>query len=144
MHGDNDFSSMEFLDLLIHFTLNPEKNDIETIKNEEAAKIKSLLNEESLKLRGIIQQQLLSACTKNEAELLICNYHISFTTMLGQAFDDLENLPVKKGPVIEIIQLVIQFIEDLISLIESRFVMYLSLDENVPKTYFRLRKKNFH
>lgn len=98
VRGDNDISSFAFLDLLIHFTLNPEKNDIETIKNDEAVKIKSLLNEETLKLRSIIQQQLLSACTKNEAELIIGNYHTSFTSMLGRQLRIWKIFQVKKSP----------------------------------------------
>lgn len=131
----------EWLDLLVHFTLNPEKHFVDSITCEDDEQIEDLLRKETLKLRRLIQQQVFSAHTKSEAELFVRNCHVSITMMLGQSFENLENISNPQSPAARITKLLIQHFEELISLIEGRFAMYLSLDEYVPKTYFQLAQK---
>lgn len=133
--------TLEWLDLLVHFTLNPEKHFVETIPKQEVVSIKTRLTNEFLKIRKLIQQQMFSARSQNEAELLIRNYHSALTIMLSQSFSNIENISVKNESAYSINRDLLQFLEDLISMVENRFSMYMSMDEYVPKTYFRLTQK---
>jgi hypothetical protein len=137
----NEGDVVEWLNMLVYYTLNPEKNFVESITIQEREAISSRLERELLKMRGIIPKQLMFSKTKEEAELLIRNYHLTLSILLSQSFSNLKKSYQKKGPVCSILTLLIRQFEELVLMIENRFSVYLSMDEYVSQTYFHLVQK---
>lgn len=137
----NEGDLVEWLNMLVYYTLNPEKNFVESITIQERENISSRLKIELLKMHGIIPKQLMFSKTKEEAELLIRNYHLTLSILLSQSFSNLKKSSQKKGSVCSILDLLIRQLEELVLMVETRFSVYLSMDEYVPQTYFHLVQK---
>ena len=133
--------SMEWLDILVHFTLNPEKHFVETMSADDGVCIKKQLSDELIRTRRLIQQQMFSIHSKTKAEMLVRNYHSTLTTMLSKSVANLENLPEKSEVAGAIIIDILKFLEELVSMVESQYAIYMSMDEYVPTSYFRLAQK---
>lgn len=132
---------LEWLDELVYYTLNPDGGVVGTISRREEESICNRIKAESLKVHAVIQKHLMSSQTKEEAELLITNYHLMLYGFLDQSFLNLKKLTRKKGSVYNILILMIRHIEELLSRIESNFSLYLSMDEYVPRGYFHRVQK---
>ncbi|HRP37582.1 MAG TPA: hypothetical protein PLS50_07280 [Candidatus Dojkabacteria bacterium] len=137
----NEGDLVEWLNMLVYYTLNPEKIFVESITIQEWKNISSHLERELIKLRGVIPKQLMFSKTKEEAEVLIRNYHLTLSILLSQSISNLKKSSQKKGLVCSVLTLLIHQLEELVLMIENRFSVYLSMDEYVPQTYFHLVQK---
>lgn len=133
--------ALEWLDILVNFTLNPQNRNAEEIADQDEINILERLQQEALKIRSIIQKQMFCVQSKAEAELLIRNYFTTLTILSGQAFSNLENISAGKSHAHRIVTELLQLLEELISFIDTWFSAYLSRNEYVSRTYFRLAQK---
>ncbi|HRO46322.1 hypothetical protein [Agriterribacter sp.] len=133
--------ALEWLDILVNFTLNPQNRYPDEISDQDEIRILDRLGEEALKIRSLVQKQMFCVQSKAEAELLIRNYHTTLTILSGQTFSNLENISPGKSNAHRIVTELLQLLEELISFIETRFSAYLSRNEYVSRTYFRLVQK---
>lgn len=132
---------LEWLDMLVYYILNPERNLNKSIGRREEESICSRVKTESLKIHSVIQKGIVYSRTREEAELLVRNYHLMLSVFLSKSFSNVKKLPTKRGSVYNILILLIRHVEELLSMIENSFSVYLSMDEYVPCTYFQLVQK---
>lgn len=141
LNESGDSYSFEWINLLVLFTLNPEKNLVEAISAKDEAEVKKHLTEESIKLCSAIQHELFLIRSKKEGQLLVGNYHGMLTAMVSQSYSNLKNLPKRNCSAYAILKTILKFLEEMISMIEHRFFTYMSMNELVPETYFRFAQK---
>lgn len=132
---------LEWLDLLITLTLNPEKTDISAITGEQSAIIRQRIRKENLQLQSFIRNQVFLMTREDEIELLVRQYHSSLIALLDRTLENQKNAAFRRSDLKEVIKDVISCLDELLSFVEARFPAYLSLSERVPPTYLSISKK---
>lgn len=132
---------LEWLDLLITVTLNPEKTDVASITDEQLGNIINRLSEENLRLQSLIKSQVFSISKESKISLLIKLYHSSLISLLDQTLENQETAASKKVSLKNVYKVLVSNIDELLSFIETRFSANLSLEECVPKTYLAVTRK---
>ncbi|WP_373060036.1 hypothetical protein [Zunongwangia sp. H14] len=131
---------LEWLDLLITVTLNPDRTDITSIDGEQLDYIIDRLPQENLRLQSLIKSQIFSINKQKEIILLIKQYHSSLIALLDQALQN-KNTSPKKANLKDLYKVLLSNIDELLSFIETRFCDNLSPEERVPKTYLSVTRK---
>ncbi len=131
---------LEWLDLLINFSLNPSKSDLQQLDSEQLDRILEILPKEEAKLQLLIKKQIFSLTDEANVSLNIERYYSSLMVLLDTAQD---SASVAKSPEIaKVFRLLIATIDNLLSFLESNFLKYLHLDLKVPSTYLAVSRRN--
>lgn len=130
---------LESLDLLITVTLNPERNSIDKITDDQIDDIIENINIENTRIQTLINSQVFSTSKVDETNLLIKKYYSSLTVLLDQAIENQETAP-RINKYKDIYVILIRNLNDLFSFIETRYPECISLDDRVSATYFNITK----
>jgi len=133
--------NIEWLDLLISVTLNPSKTDLSAINDSQLKAIISQIPLEKEKIQSLLKNQVFGITKESQIELLIKKYHSALIILLDEACANKETIPKNTILLRELYNTIITCLDELLSFIEVRFSLYLSLDERVPVTYLLVSKK---
>jgi hypothetical protein len=133
--------NIEWLDLLISVTLNPSKTDLTAIKDSQLEAIISQVPLEKEKVQSLLKNQVFGITKESQIELLIKKYHSALIILLDEACANEDKIPKNKVLLRKLYNTIITCLDELLSFIEVRFSLYLSLDERVPVTYLLVSKK---
>lgn len=125
---------LEWLDTLVTVTLNPVKTEVDIARTGDIMKITDQVISQKEKVLSAIKSTVFSLNDEAKIKCLIKKYHSSLITLLDQALED-QALVEDSNPLSELLDTIIVSIDELLSLIEQRFICYLSVEERVPATY---------
>ncbi|RKD15105.1 hypothetical protein BCY91_06165 [Pelobium manganitolerans] len=131
---------LEWLDTLVTVTLNPEKSKVNIAVPGDIAEITDQVISQKDKVQTAIKSTVFNLNDEAKIRCLIKKYHSSLITLLDQALEDL-SLMKESLPVRQVLDTIIACIDELLTLIEHRFISYLSVEERVPATYLAVLKK---
>jgi hypothetical protein len=139
----NDMSSpypLEFFDLLLMFTLNPQKNDLSAITAQDVAAISAQIDIEEETIRIMLKKQAFSITSEDSMRMLIERYHSALILLLDSfiAESKQHNSPILKLA----FGAVASSIDRLLFYIESQYTKYVKMDLRAPTTYLSAVKRD--
>jgi len=133
--------TLEWLDLIITFTLDPSKTNAGALGQKEAETIIAKAASEIHKNKTFLKQQTFTVSSKRKIQHLIKQHHSTLVILLDQACENALKLRTSNPVMISTIQTVIGCVDELLTFIENHFWEYISLDERVPASYLTQIKK---
>jgi len=128
---------LQWLDTLVTITLNPAKSPITSATTADVAEIQNQLMIEKDKIEAVIKSTVFSLDDDTKIRSSIKKYHSSLIALLDQS---IENDTAAPASLKQLSRSVVSSIDELLSLIEIRFISYLDIEERVPATYLSLAK----
>lgn len=132
---------LQWLDALVSVTLNPRKDFVRSITTEEIAIISENILKETLRLQAHLNTQFFILNTETEIRLLVQKYHSALIVLLDNAVDYKKEDLFKSSGFSEVMTVLVNSLDDLLSFIETRFSNYLSFDERVSAAYLSVSQK---
>lgn len=125
---------LQWLDILVSETFKPAGYKMLRLLPEDLEKLRKLVTKEIKKVWSAIMTIVFSLQDEGEIGCAIKKYHSSLTALLDQALEDIEGAITQRHR--EALHIVVSGIDGLLTLVEQRFKVFLSIDERVPATYF--------
>lgn len=136
----NEGYTLEWLDKLITVTLNPAKNKLSSIQDEDISNIQNQINTERDRVMGTIKNLVFSMETEAKIVFGVKQFHSSLIALLVQSMRN--KICNSKYPELkQISNELIRCINELISFIEGRFIDFINKDGTLPIAYFNIIKK---
>ncbi|SHN13859.1 hypothetical protein [Flavobacterium xinjiangense] len=132
---------LEWLDLLVTFTLNPSKTDVSEITTVQSKAIIEKTIEQTLFIQSEFKIKVFSLNKEKQIKIIVGNYHSSLIIFLDNVIERSHNVVFERFDLKQVINTLISCFDELLSFIETRFSDYLSLDLRVPATYLLISKK---
>ncbi|MFV8466970.1 hypothetical protein [Flavobacterium sp. LB1P62] len=132
---------LEWLDLLVTFTLNPSKTDVNEITTVQSKAIIEKTIEQTLFIQSEFKIKVFSLNKEKQIKIIVGNYHSSLIIFLDNVIERSHNVAFERFDLKQVINTLISCFDELLSFIETRFSDYLSLDLRVPATYLVISKK---
>lgn len=132
---------LEWLDSLITVSLNPAKNNLNALSDDEIHTVMSKITEEKDKVLTILKKQIFGLTKEKQIVLLVNQSHSSLISLLDQVLKHNKTRSLNRNSLKELYSTLVSSLEELLSFIEVRFFAYLSLNERVPVTYLALTRK---
>jgi hypothetical protein len=132
--------ALEWLDTLITMTLNPAKNKLDSIKDDDISNLRTQIKTERDRVMGTIKSLVFSMESEDKIAFGIKQFHSSLIALLDQAMRN--KICNSRYPELkQISNDLIRYISELLSFIEGRFIDFLNMNGNVPTAYFNIIKK---
>jgi hypothetical protein len=131
---------LEWLDLLVTFTLNPSKTDVNALTEVQSKAIIEKTIEQTLFIQAQFKIKVFSLNKEKQIKIIVENYHSSLIIFLDNAIERSHHLDFERFDLKQVIHTLISCFDELLSFIETRFSNYLSLDMRVPVTYLMVSK----
>lgn len=136
----NERYTLEWLDTLITMTLNPAKNKLSAIQEEDISNFRIQIKTERDKVMSTIKSLVFSMESETKIAFGIKQTHSSLIALLDQAMRN--KICNSRYPELkQILNELIRCISELLAFIEGRYINFLNLNDNVPTTYFNTIKK---
>ena len=132
---------LEWLDLLVTFTLNPSKTDVSEITTVQSKAIIEKTIEQTAFIQSQFKIKVFSLNKEKQIKIIVGNYHSSLIIFLDNVIERNHNVAFERFDLKQVMKALILCIDELLSFIETRFSDYLSLDMRVPATYLVVSKK---
>lgn len=132
---------LEWLDLLVTFTLNPSKTDVNAITTVQSKAIVEKTIEQTLFIQSQFKIKVFSLNKEKQIKIIVGNYHSSLIIFLDNVIERSHNVAFERFDLKQVINALISCFDELLSFIETRFSYYLSLDMRVPATYLIVSKQ---
>ena len=132
---------LEWLDLLVTFTLNPSKTDVNAITAVQSKAIIEKTIEQTLFIQSQFKIKIFSLNKEKQIKIIVGNYHSSLIIFLDNVIERSHYVEFERFELKQVIRTLISCFDELLSFIETRFSDYLSLDMRVPATYLIVSKK---
>ncbi|HBN04514.1 MAG TPA: hypothetical protein DD434_01815 [Bacteroidales bacterium] len=131
---------LEWLDTLISVTLNPVKTDVTLLHLEEIAMHRNRIEDEKNKLMTSIKSLIFRIDDESKIKTTVKLYYSNLIVLFDQAMKN--QIQNSKYPHLkEISEDVIDFTNEILSLIEDRFGNYLDNRKRLPNAYLEPVRK---
>ncbi len=134
---------LQWLDTLVTVTLNPGKSPIAKATTDEVTKILEQAAIEKEKIETTVKSTVFNLDDDVQIRCTIKKYHSSLIALLDQAIANRTSLSDHEL-LRQLLDKTVATIDELLALIETRFISYLDLEERVPATYLLLVKKELN
>lgn len=135
---------LEWLDVLITFTLNPAKNDVNAINYEQAETICGQLAVEEANLLIVIKKHMFSVIDESTTQLVIERYHSSLIALMDCCLENSSGGCGKKPMLQMVYKSAISTIDSILSHLEAHYYRYLRMDLRVPATYLSVTRRELN
>jgi hypothetical protein len=132
---------LEWLDLLVTFTLNPNKTDVNEITSVQSKAIIEKTIEQTIAIQSQFKIKVYSLNKEKQIKIIVRNYHSELIILLDSIIERTHNVEFERNDIKQVTNTVISCLDELLSFIETRFSDYLSLDVRVPATYLTVSNK---
>ncbi|SCY74090.1 hypothetical protein SAMN02927916_3128 [Flavobacterium anhuiense] len=132
---------LEWLDRLILEHLNPNHADLSLLSEAELALISEQVLKESGRIQVRIKNEIFALRRKRQIRLQVRKYHSILIYLLDTMMDSQKSSVFQSALLQGTAEAVISCLDGLLSFLEKRFSVYLSLDERVPVTYLLVSAK---
>ncbi|WP_185212265.1 hypothetical protein [Sphingobacterium mizutaii] len=134
---------LEWLDLLITVTLNPDRTNVREISKNQFNGILSQIENNEAHVVLQFDNWIFSLTTDDEIRLLVRQYHSSLIVLLDCLLESQRKVGRLPDYASNVYSKMIDYLNKVFSFIEVRFPNYLSLEERVPVTYLEIAKQEF-
>lgn len=131
--------ALEWLDILITVTLNPQKTKTQKLSSEDIVKLNEHIFTERDKILSKIKSVIFNLTDEAKIRCSVEKYHSGLVSLLDQA---LETRATGSKNLKLLWDSVTYCLDDLISFIEKRFANYLGRQERVSATYLSRTRKD--
>lgn len=132
----NERYTLEWLDTLITIILNPAKNKLSAIQEEDILNFRIQIKTEKDKVMSTIKSLVFSMESEAKIAFGVKQFHSSLIALLDQAMRN--KICNSRYPELkQILNELIRCISELIAFIEGRYINFLNLNDNVPTTYLK-------
>ena len=132
---------LEWLDLLVTFTLNPSKTNVNELTAVQSKAIIEKTIEQTLFIQSQIKIKVFSLNKEKKIKIIVGNYHSSLIIFLDNVIERSHDVEFERPDLKEVMNKLIVCFDELLTFIETRFSNYLTLDMRVPSTYLVVSKK---
>lgn len=132
---------LEWLDLLVTFTLNPSKTNVNELTAVQSKTIIEKTIEQTLFIQSQIKIKVFSLNKEKKIKIIVGNYHSSLIIFLDNVIERSHDVEFERPDLKEVMNKLIVCFDELLTFIETRFSNYLTLDMRVPSTYLVVSKK---
>lgn len=132
---------LEWLDLLVTFTLNPSKTNVNELTTVQSKAIIEKTIEQTLFIQSQIKIKVFSLNKEKKIKIIVGNYHSSLIIFLDNVIERSHDVEFERPDLKEVMNKLIVCFDELLTFIETRFSNYLTLDIRVPSTYLVVSKK---
>ncbi|QIH37322.1 hypothetical protein G7A72_00175 [Flavobacterium sp. Sr18] len=132
---------LEWLDLLVTFTLNPSKTNVNELTTVQSKAIIEKTIEQTLFIQSQIKIKVFSLNKEKKIKIIVGNYHSSLIIFLDNVIERSHDVEFERPDLKEVMNKLIMCFDELLTFIETRFSNYLTLDMRVPSTYLVVSKK---
>lgn len=132
---------LEWLDLLVTFTLNPSKTNVNAITAVQSKAIIEKTLEQTVFIQCQFKIKIFSLNKEKQIKIIVGNYHSSLIIFLDNVIERSHDVEFERFDLKQVVNTLITCFDELLSFIETRFSEYLSLDMRVPATYLVVSKK---
>lgn len=129
---------LEWLDLIITVTLNPSRTDVSAISAEQVQCVLSKLDGEVSHLKSHLKNKVFSLSKQNRIRLLIRHYHSTLIILLDHVMENGSHPLFQRKDLHALHLKAVSCLDELLSFIEVRFSIYLSMEDRVPATYLSI------
>jgi hypothetical protein len=127
--------TLEWLDLTVNSTLNPQKSDLSAVTGIAVEEIIKAAEKEQDKLQSHLKEQVFGITSQAEIELLVRQHHSVLIILLDRAHANHHLISENHSELKQVSNLIVNCLDDLLGFIETHFSQFLGLDERVPVTY---------
>ena len=131
--------ALEWLDILITVTLNPQKTKTQKLSSEDIVKLNEHIVTERDKILSKIMSVIFNLTDEAKIRCSVEKYHSGLVSLLDQA---LETRATGSKNLKSLWDSITCCLDDLISFIEKRFANYLGRQERVSATYLSRTRKD--
>lgn len=132
--------ALEWLDTLITMTLNPAKNKLGSIKDDDISILRTQIKTERDRVMGTIKSLVFSMESEDKIAFGIKQFHSSLIALLDQAMRN-KICNTRYPELKQILNELIRCISELLAFIEGRFLDFLNTNGIVPTAYLNIIKK---
>jgi len=136
----NEGYTLEWLDTLITMTLNPAKNKLGSIKDDDISILRTQIKTERDRVMGTIKSLVFSMESEAKIAFGIKQFHSSLIALLDQAMRN-KICNTRYPELKQILNELIRIIGELLAFIEGRFLDFLNTNGIVPTAYLNIIKK---
>jgi hypothetical protein len=136
----NNKYPLEWLDSLVLQHFNPRKADMKILSETDLRLISETVLKESNRIQVRIKNEIFALRKKRQIRLQVRKYHSTLIFLLDKIVEHHKSKEFKIPCLSKIAELIIRILDELLSFIENRFSIYLSLDERVPITYLAVSR----
>lgn len=127
--------TLEWLDLLISQTLDPDTSDLSGLTNEQTQWITENVTKEKMRHLSLIKNYVFSIHDESKIHLVVSQYYEALASMLLHAKANRSKVQPTKQRVNGLFNFITDAIEEIMSMIAERFSQYLNPDEVVPDSH---------
>ncbi|WP_268224959.1 hypothetical protein [Sinomicrobium oceani] len=132
---------LEWLDVLVSVTLNPEKNLVQKITEEQVEFMVRNIRKESASIKSKLKHQVFSLTREKHIRLLIENYHTSLLILSDQVSERQKNDTFQRKDLLQVMDTLHCDLQELICFLETWFAHYLKPDSFTKRrAYFSKAK----
>jgi len=131
----NKIYPLEWFDSLISQTLNPKNPLIDKLSKQDLILISDHISIEAKNIQNSLKREIFLLRKKREVRLQVRKYHSNLVYLLDTVIEYQKNETVNAKEKILVLEILKSQLEEILSVVETRFADYLSLDERVPITY---------
>ncbi|MFQ6601864.1 hypothetical protein [Flavobacterium sp. C3NV] len=136
----NNIYPLEWFDALISHTLNPKKTNITKLSKQDIFVISNHIEKESKNIQNSLKKEIFLLRKKREVRLQVRKYHSNLVFLLDNVIEYQKTGLFESSELSVLLELLRDKLEELLSIVENRFSIFLSLDERVPITYLMLSR----
>lgn len=136
----NNIYPLEWFDALISYTLNPKKTNITKLSKQDIFVISNHIEKESKNIQNSLKKEIFLLRKKREVRLQVRKYHSNLVFLLDNVIEYQKTGLFESSELSVLLELLREKLEELLSIVENRFSIFLSLDERVPITYLMLSR----
>ncbi|CAD0004812.1 MULTISPECIES: hypothetical protein [Flavobacterium] len=135
---------LEWMDLTVTSTLNPNKTDLTMITPAQSRAIIEKAAEQTFFIQSQFTVQVFSLTKEKQIKILVGNYYSSLLFLLNRIREISNDTDLNKDNLTEVTTALISCLDELITFLESRFSIYLnaSVQTTEKKTDDRLTINN--
>ncbi|WP_374173167.1 hypothetical protein [Flavobacterium tructae] len=136
----NNIYPFEWFDSLVSQTLNPKKTNVTELSKQDIVIISDHIEKESKNIQNLLKNEIFLLRKKREVRLQVRKYHSNLIFLLDNVIEHQKTNLFETYELSVILELIKDKLEELLSIVETRFSTFLSLDERVPITYLMLSR----
>lgn len=127
--------TLEWLDLLISQTLDPERSDLPGLTNQQTEWITENVTKEKVRHLSLIKNYVFSIHEENKIQLVVSQYYAALAGMVLRLKANHAKMPPNSQRINGLFNFITNAIEEIMSMIAERFSQYLNPGETVPDSY---------
>lgn len=136
----NKIYPLEWFDSLITQTLNINNPLLKKFSKQDFIIISEHIEKESKNIQNALKKEIFLLRKKREVRLQVRKYHSTIVYLLDTVIENQKTIFQDTSELSIVFNLLRSKLEEILSLVENRFLSYLSLDERVPITYLMLSR----